>query len=82
MPQGKFAEVAGRLDKLEKEHGRDVAVAKLAELAFEDALNVIKFKRPGVRNYDGTTNFYGDLPFFVNKTDQERCQKLPYVFDR
>jgi RNA ligase (TIGR02306 family) len=83
MPLSTFPEIVAVIEKLEAEHGQETAKTMLMEMSFEDALGVRKYEPPLPANQEipGQELFLGLLPDFIAKTDQERIQNLPTVFD-
>ncbi|KAF4962716.1 hypothetical protein FSARC_9277 [Fusarium sarcochroum] len=76
MPLSKFPEVVSKLDTISPDNLRDEG--------FEDILNVRKYEKPTTptpQNQGLSTTPLPDFPIFVLKTDQERVQNLPDVFD-
>ncbi|KAK9773637.1 hypothetical protein AB5N19_05498 [Seiridium cardinale] len=76
-----FPEITTVLRDLEGKHGKQEAEALIRAMSFEDVLNVVKWEV--VHNTAEWTNKTVTIPFpfFINRTDQERVQNLPNVFD-
>ena len=80
VPLALCPEVSSVLTTLIAERGREDAEKKVMEMSFEDVLGVIKYEKPDAER--AGYGFYGDLPPFIQKTDQERCRNLTDLFDK
>ncbi|KAK8020970.1 DRB0094 family RNA ligase [Apiospora arundinis] len=81
IPIGDFPEVAGVLKELEDRHGREEAEKLVQERSFEGALEVQKWEAMDNKMSGWNEIPKIPIPFFIRKTDQERCQNLPGVFE-
>jgi RNA ligase (TIGR02306 family) len=74
MPLSKFPEVVAAVEGLSSE--------ELKETSFEDMLKVRKFEDPStLLPVSGGGTALPEFPYFILKTDQERVQNMPEVFD-
>lgn len=81
IPLGDFPEVAVVLEKLEDQHGRAEAESLIQESSFESVLKVQKWEAMDNKAGGATAMPTEPMPFFIRKTEQERCQNLPHVFE-
>lgn len=89
QPLGVFPEVAAVLEELTRTMGgREAAVSAVLDRTFEEMLGVRKWGRAipgGAADGKGVPLeqqiALGPFPDFVERTDQERIQNLPRVFD-
>ncbi|KAH8880152.1 RNA ligase, DRB0094 family [Thozetella sp. PMI_491] len=80
MPLSKFPEIMSVFERLqETEETQLKAVEKLMEMSFADVLGVTKWE-PSAEELR-TTPTLGPFPRFIPRTDQERVQNLPGVFE-
>ncbi|CAM1506857.1 Fc.00g064980.m01.CDS01 [Cosmosporella sp. VM-42] len=82
MPLSKFPEVQNTLFHLEQLLGTTGMEKQLRDRSFEDELGVRKYEKlvPEFKS-SGSNTLLADFPDFIPKTDQERVQNLPEVFD-
>jgi RNA ligase (TIGR02306 family) len=81
VPLAKFPEISATLEELRKTHGKEDAESKMQGVSFEDILGVVKWEPPVSKD---ALSAAGLAPFpttFVMRTDQERVQNLPNVFE-
>jgi hypothetical protein len=83
-----FPEVKRVLTDLEEQKGREDAEKAILGMSFEDLLGIKKWDQQAafLSNARRSTKpedqiFIGVLPEFIQKTDQERIQNLPEVFE-
>ncbi|KPM43894.1 hypothetical protein AK830_g2664 [Neonectria ditissima] len=82
VPLAAFPEVVDVLTRLEAELGRAGMEEQLRSMSFEDMLHVRKFEKPTPEfQAGGNAEPLAEFPDFIPKTDQERVQNLPRVFD-
>ncbi|KAK8049517.1 DRB0094 family RNA ligase [Apiospora phragmitis] len=81
LPLGDFPEVTGKLKQLEDEHGREEAEELAQKSSFEGALKVQKWEAMDNKTGGWNETPQEPIPSFIRKTDQERCQNLPNVFE-
>ncbi|KAK8056318.1 DRB0094 family RNA ligase [Apiospora rasikravindrae] len=81
IPLGDFPEVTGMLKKLKDEHGQDEAEKLTQKSSFEDILKVQKWEAMDSKASGCSEIPKEPIPSFIHKTDQERCQNLPDVFE-
>ncbi|KAK8114692.1 DRB0094 family RNA ligase [Apiospora kogelbergensis] len=81
IPLGDLPEVTGVLEELEGKHGREEAEKLVQGLSFEAALKVQKWEAMDNKTGGWNEISKAPMPAFIRKTDQERCQNLPHVFE-
>ncbi|KAI1870044.1 hypothetical protein JX265_006214 [Neoarthrinium moseri] len=80
-PLEDFPEIIGVIKDLEAAHGRSEAEKIVRGLSFEEPLGVQKWEKM-YNTWDGGEKKENvPLPAFIQRTDQERCQNLPDLFD-
>ncbi|OAQ73939.1 RNA ligase, DRB0094 family [Pochonia chlamydosporia 170] len=79
VPLTKFPEINAILQDLQKKCGKEDADKELQSMSFEDILGVRKWEPPVYEQ--GKPAGLAPFPVFVNRTDQERVQNLPNVFE-
>ncbi|KAI1503249.1 RNA ligase, DRB0094 family [Biscogniauxia marginata] len=81
QPLDTFPEIFAVLVDLEVRHGKEEAARLLRDMSFEEMVYVRKYevleKTPRVGSAAPPT----PMPAFIRRTDQERCQNLPHVFE-
>ncbi|KAI0025503.1 RNA ligase, DRB0094 family [Xylariomycetidae sp. FL0641] len=85
-PLDDFPEVAAEIAALEAEHGGSAAPAVLRATCFAALLRVAKYEKyePPPKAWRGAAPAEPTLPLpaFIRRTDQERIQNLPDLFDQ
>lgn len=76
LPISEFPEILAEWVDLEVELGKDEAEKELRQKSFEELLHVQKFEQ-----VDKGGSRFQQMPFFLIRTDQERCQNLPQIFE-
>lgn len=89
QPLAAFPEIQAIIQELEKEFGKDETAKQIKKLAFEEQLKVKKWEL-ALKKWESTSEApikpekqttMGPFPGFIRKTEQERIQNLPEVFD-
>ena len=82
MPLDVFPEVTKILHDLEQTLGTAGMKKKIRDMSFEDVLGVQKYEKiaPEFKS-SRKSDLMADFPDFIPKTDQERVQNLPEVFE-
>ncbi|KAH8675339.1 RNA ligase, DRB0094 family [Xylariales sp. PMI_506] len=76
----KFPEISQVLKDLVAEHGEQTAYTIIRNMAFDDVLKVRKWEAEEKPRPPSQKTLSAPFPLFIKKTDQERCQNLPDVF--
>jgi RNA ligase (TIGR02306 family) len=85
MPLATFPEIKAVVDKLVLELTPAELDSHLRAVSFEEELGVRKFEAPDPASgvvAGGRPAYMADFPVFIPKTDQERIQNIPEVFDQ
>ncbi|KAH8201027.1 hypothetical protein TruAng_004800 [Truncatella angustata] len=83
-PLDMFPEIGSVLKELEDKHGKDAVERLVRDMSFEDGLKVVKWEPMDSTSGRGNGNALNTtvpFPAFLNRTDQERAQNLPRMFD-
>ena len=72
-------QVQDALDDLSFVLGKEVAIQEIRQMDFAELLGVVKYEKPIPACLNGLMD--GNFPSFIRKTDQERCQNIPELFD-
>lgn len=78
-PLTSFPEIAAVLDEMRGQHGTETAERLIRDMPFEDVLGVRKWEP--MENTSPHKTVTAPFPSFIRRTDQERCQNLPAVFE-
>ncbi|KAK9440802.1 RNA ligase, DRB0094 family [Metarhizium brunneum] len=81
LPLATFPEIKGTLDSMQDQHGKEDAESKIQSMSFEDVLGVRKWEPPAHEQGPSSAGL-APFPIFINRTDQERVQNLPNVFQQ
>ncbi|KFG85079.1 RNA ligase, DRB0094 family [Metarhizium anisopliae] len=81
LPLAMFPEIKGTLDSMQGQHGKEDAESKIQSMSFEDILGVRKWELPAHEQGLSAAGL-APFPIFINRTDQERVQNLPNVFQQ
>ncbi|KAI0136316.1 RNA ligase, DRB0094 family [Xylariales sp. AK1849] len=76
-----FPEITDVLKDLESKHGKEEAEKAIRDLSFEHVLKVQKWEVMDKTWTGGERIVTIPFPHFIQRTDQERCQNLPNVFE-
>ncbi|EXV05770.1 RNA ligase [Metarhizium robertsii] len=81
LPLAMFPEIKGTLDSMQDQHGKEDAESKIQSMSFEGVLGVRKWEPPAHEQGLSAAGL-APFPIFINRTDQERVQNLPNVFQQ